>query len=215
MSTRRPRLVLFAVGLALALLRDPAVAQCPDVDRDALCDENDPCANTAGIEVVDPFLRLRKVAPPASRIKFVGRLVVPTSPPIDPSRTGLRLAIRDGNGTVTIDAILPGGAFDPSTERGWATNSTGTVHYYRDPHGLVAGIMRAVVKRLTPDGGDLKVVLFGQGGVYPLPEPPATATVVIDGPMSTDGQCGDGTLSDCRFRNQGDKLLCRGPRLDP
>lgn len=222
--SRYPRtLGLLGVGLALALLGGSAAAQCPDADGDSLCDANDPCTNTAGITVVDPFVRLRKVSPPgaltsrATRIKFVGRLEVPASPPVDPSSAGLRLVISDGT-VVTIDVVLPPGAYDTVTGRGWTTDSTGTVYYYRDPHGAFAGIMRAWVRALTPSGdglASLKVVLFGQDGTYPLPQSDATATVVFDPPVSSSGQCGDGAPSECRFRNQGDKLLCRAPRLDP
>jgi hypothetical protein len=198
MSPRRV-LVRLVAGGAL-LVWSHAAAQCP-----------------AGVEVVDPFLRLRKVSPPgvrtgaATRIKFVGRLAVPSSPPIDPGTRGIRLVIQDGD-VVTIDATLPGGAYDASTERGWITAGS-DAHTYRDARGTVAGILRAVVRTVAGDGGlaTVKVVVFGQDGVYPVPPDVADATVVLDPPSSV-GQCGAAALPDCRFRNQGDKLLCRGLR---
>ena len=213
-----PTPLRFAWVLALLLAAGPASvwAQCADGDGDGLCDAVDPCTNVEGITVRKPFLRQRKVqvaGDQSTRFFFVGTLTVPTDPPIDPMSNGIRLVVRnpaeDPLGTVTIDVTLPPGAFDSVTDRGWSVSSSGT-YLYRDEHGMYAHILRALVKPL--DSGELKISVFGQNGSYPLPHLPPegtiVATVVVDSPVATTGQCGEVVLTDCRYRNQGDKLLC-------
>jgi hypothetical protein len=210
-----PRFV-WILALLLAAVPAPAWAQCADGDGDGLCDDVDPCTNLGNVVIGNAYLRLRKVlGNQATRIFFVGTLTVPSDPPIDPMSNGMRLIVGSTTAedplvaTDTIDVTLPGGGFDPITDRGWSVGDSGA-YLYRDQHGAHAGIMRALVKQL--DSGQLKVLLFGQAGTYPVPhQPPGgtiRATLVVDTPMATTGQCGEATLGTCLYRNQGRKLLC-------
>src|SRR5262245_25580534 len=161
----------------------------------------------------------------STRFYYVATVNGLGSAPIDPLANGLRLRV-DVPGTperseiTTIDVTLPPGAFDPSLNRGWETNGSGTFAY-RDSHGIYSGIMRALLKHVTT--GALKVALFGQTGFYPVPltthpvdprddpftlEAPIAAAVILDPPFATTGLCGEGTFTECRYRNQGRKLLC-------
>ena len=216
------------LGLLLSMGGAPAWAQCADGDTDGICDDVDPCTNTSGVTVDNQFLRLRKVMADglaATRFYYVGSVNGLGNTPVDPLTNGLRLRVTvpgtpERSEITTLDVTLPPGAFDPALNRGWASNGSGTFAY-RDSHGIYAGIMRALLKHVQ--SGELKVALFGQTGFYPLPltthpvdprddpftlEAPIAATVVFDPPFATTGLCGEGTLTECRFRNQGRKLLC-------
>lgn len=216
------------LGLLLTLAGSPAWAQCADGDSDGICDDVDPCTNTLGVTVENQSLRLRKVmadGSAATRFYYVGTVTGLGNPAIDPMADGVRLRVvvpgtPERSEITTIDVTLPGGAYDPALNRGWDTNGTGT-YAYRDSHGIYAGIMRALLKPV--ENGGLKIALFGQNGLFPLPlttqpvdprddpftlEAPMVATVVLDPPFASTGICGEGTLTECRYRNQGRKLLC-------
>lgn len=190
-----------------------ASADCAglDGDGDGICDSDDPCTNVAAIEIEVPKLRLRKVDVGGSgRIRFAGTLTVAPSPDIDPIAKGLRLLVTDAIGITTIDVTLPAGEFDPGTRTGWQTNASRRIFRYKDENGVHGGIQKAVVKRRTVDSGELRVTMFGRLGTYPVPVVlPVTATVVIDAPVATTGQCGEGEYDFCFTRNQGRKVICR------
>lgn len=199
--------------LALTLLGPVvAVAQpCPDGDGDGLCDVDDPCTNVAAIGASNLRLRIRKLLwdPGRQRVRVAAVVDVPTTPPIDPVAKGLRIVIGDATGD-TVDLVLPPGAVDPGTGRGWYASGSGTAWRYRDRDGTANGIMKALVRRRSATSGETKVVVFGQNGTYPVPlSPPVVASIVIDAPTATTGQCGEGTFGLCFYRNQGAKLLCR------
>jgi hypothetical protein len=213
---RIPPRFVWILALLLVAAPDPAWAQCADGDSDGLCDDVDPCTNVENVIISNPYLRFRKVQGDESmRFLFVGTLAIPSDAPIDPMNKGIRLIVSsttadDPLAKTTIDVTLPSGEFDLVTDRGWSVGDSGT-YLYRDQIGSYAGIARALVKPL--DSGQLKVLFFGQNpGGYPLPHQPPegtiTATVVIDAPMATTGQCGEATLHECWDRNQGRKLLC-------
>jgi hypothetical protein len=206
----------FACVLALLLTIVPlrAWAQCADGDGDGVCNEVDPC--TSGVTVHNPLLRLRKVTNDewATRFYFVGTLDLPIDSAIDPVSDGIRLVVTSTTQdapparTETIDVTLPPGSFDSQTRVGWSVGSPGT-YLYRDAHGMNSHILRALVKRL--DSGEVKVLFFGQNGLYPLPNhlPGGTiAAAVMVEPQAVPGPCGDVTLTECWYRNQGRKLLC-------
>jgi hypothetical protein len=199
------------VFLVLALAAWPLVGLAADADGAGIDDGVDPCTNVASVVIDVPKLRIRKVDEDGGgRIRFAGSLTVPTTPAIDPVAKGLRLVVRDGGGATTIDTIIPPGAFDPDTRRGWLANGSGRTFRYRDSEGLVGGIEKVVVRHGVLGSGLLKVIVFGRHGVFPLPEVlPVHATVVIDAPIAASGQCGEGTFETCFFRNEGRKLICR------
>jgi len=204
-------LVWVVLGL---LLLAPVVASaqpCADGDGDGICDVDDPCTNIAAVEASNLRLRIRKILwdPGRQRVRAAAVVDVPTSPPIDPVAKGLRIVVRDDTGD-KLDLVIPPGSFDAITDRGWSPSGSGTAWTYRDRAGTASGIMKALVRRRSATSGEIKIVVFGQNGLYPLPlSPPVTASIVIDAPTATTGQCGEGTFDFCFFRNQGAKLLCR------
>jgi hypothetical protein len=60
-------------------------------------------------------------------------------------------------------------------------------------------------------------VIVGKNGTYLAPaSSPVVATLVIDPPVATTGQCGEATVVDntdqaCRLLAAGDKVLCKQP----
>jgi hypothetical protein len=188
-------------------------AACPpnppniDSDGDGIPDNCDPCTNILHIEVVRPKLLMsRLLAPPGDdRLKFKGTVTVPTTPTIDPSTHGVRLVITDSVGTTMVDAFLPGGAlWKAQNGRAWS---------YRDKTGAVDGVIKASIKSQLP--GQLKFVIVGKNGSYlPPAGSPVKASLVIDPPVATTGQCGEATFADntdqaCRLLSAGAKLLCK------
>jgi len=199
------------MGLLLLAPLGASAQSCADGDGDGICDVDDPCTNIAGIEASNLRLRIRKILwdQGRQRIRVAAVVDVPTSPAIDPVAKGLRIVVRDETGD-KIDLVIPPGSVDDVTGRGWSVSGSGTAWTYRDRAGAVGGIMKALVRRRGTTSGEIKVIVFGQNGLYPLPlSPPVTASIVIDAPTATTGQCGEGTFGFCFFRNQGAKLVCR------
>jgi len=199
------------LGLALLTPFRASAQPCDDGDADGICDVDDPCTNVAGIEASNLRLRIRKILwdPGRQRVRVAAVVDVPTSPPIDPVAKGLRIVVRDESGD-KIDLVIPPGSVDATTSQGWSATGSGTAWIYRDRTGSADGIMKALVRRRSPTSGEIKIVVFGQNGFYALPlSPPVTASIVIDAPTATTGQCGEGSFELCFFRNQGMKLLCR------
>jgi hypothetical protein len=91
----------------------------------------------------------------------------------------------------------------------WKPNGTQTTWTYRDSSGAVAGINKIVLRRRR---GMIKYVIQGRDGTYPTPTlPGVTATLVIDSPLATTGQCGEATfvIGQCTSSGGGAKLTCR------
>ena len=188
-------------------------ASCPpnppntDSDGDGIPDNCDPCTNLQHIEAVKPKLLMSRLLAPGGddRLKFKGTVTVPTTPAIDPSTRGIRLVVTDSVGTTLVDAFLPGGSlWKASNGRAWT---------YRDKESAVDGISKASIKSRSP--GELKFVIVGKNGTYlPPAGSPVVATLVIDPPVATTGQCGEATFTDgtdesCRLLSAGAKLLCK------
>jgi hypothetical protein len=75
----------------------------------------------------------------------------------------------------------------------------------------VNGITKVVLKNLVPGSGEIKFTVVGKNGTYLLPTGPTVrATLVIDSPMATTGQCGESTYtgSQCKFL-PGGRVLCK------
>jgi len=168
-------------------------------------------AQTPGCVSVDQNkLRLRKVGDTGTgneRILFRGIFDVDDTAVLDPVTTGLQFQMLDSAAGALIDVTLPGVRFDVGGY-GWSANSSGTVWTWRDRDGRVSGLKRLVLKR---HGGEARIALFGQELDFPLPTLPITIRIVIADAGGGAATCGEELFPDteCFFRNQGNKLICR------
>jgi hypothetical protein len=182
---------------------DPAQA---DTDGDGIGDACDPCTTVGPPTGLKTKLTMAKLASPGGddRVKFKGTFTVPTDPPIDPVTKGVRLLVTDGTGAVAVDATAPGGGL-------WTGGALRPVWIYRDRTGANDGLTKVVLKQRTP--GEIRFTVQGKLGTYGTPLPPTvTATLVIDTPIATTGQCGEVTYTDggaqsCKF--VADRVLCK------
>src|SRR5207244_4895547 len=107
-----------------------------DSDGDTIGDACDPCDDALATQAIAPQLKLGKHAGVNTALRFTGGMILPHpfSPPIDPLRKGIRVLVEDAKSGGLIDAIIPGGPFNPSTKAGWQVNNAGTHGTYRK-HG--------------------------------------------------------------------------------
>jgi hypothetical protein len=169
-------------------------------------------AQTPGcVPIAQNKLRLRKVGDAGTgneRILFRGVFDVDPAVTLDPVTTGLEFQMLDSAAGALIDVTLPGVRFDVGGF-GWLANASGTVWNWRDRDAHVSGIKRLVLKRHASSSA--RISLFGQNLDFPLPTLPITIRVLLPGAGGTAGTCGEQVFPDteCFFRNQGNKLICR------
>jgi hypothetical protein len=206
----------------------------PDQDLDGTCDDGDNCIAIAnpgqedgdgddrgdacdscagGAAVAKRKLSLVHLDLPTGdeRMKFKGTISsFPTTPPIDPVANGIRLLITDETGGEVLDVLVPGGAFDAAARNGWMARGGGSVFIYRDRRPItVEGITKVVLKQTS--AGDLRFVIVGRDGTYLAPQGDAVvASLILDPPVDTAGQCGDAVFSsgECISR-AGTRLTCK------
>lgn len=189
-------------------------AICRDRDGNAVCDADQACTSPA--TVMGPRLGISRLATPPGddTLAFSGtmQLPFPFSPPLEPVTKGIRVLLADAAGPV-LDATIPGGAFDAGTSTGWKTNAAGTAWSYRNGSGGVLGLVKVVVKTVPKTPGLVKFVVGGKNGSYPVTAAtlPVTATLVLDAPTATTGQCGTARWdqTSCVFASSGATLRCR------
>src|SRR5262249_21892678 len=127
-------------------------AICRDQDGDGACDADDPCTLPAALD--------------AAKIgfgkKFVlkGRMVIPTSPAIDPVATGARVRV-DGAQGMVLDVTIPAGAFDRDLGTGWK-HRNGTFTWKGDAGG-VTGVK---IKTAADLPGELQLTAKGQNAAW-------------------------------------------------
>ncbi len=136
---------------------------------------------------------------------FKGRMVVPTTPPIDPAANGVRVLVTDASsatGAIVVDATIPGGT-------GWKTNNAGTRWRYANPAGI-GGITKVRIAEKASAPGSLKFSIKGAHGSFAVAASalPVKGTLVIDSPIAITGQCGEATPP-CRVVAKGKTILCR------
>ena len=116
-------------------------------------------------------------------------LPAPISPTLDPAANGLRVAVEDSAGGSLIDAVLPAGAYDPTSKIGWKTTHTPGKWVFNRPYPEPAtGITRATVQDLSAkQPGAVRVVVRGKNGDYAMTSSlPVSARIYF----SDSGQCG-------------------------
>jgi hypothetical protein len=144
-------------------------------------------------------------------LKLKGQMTVPTTPALDPAAKGIRLVLTDALGSRVLDAIIPGGS-------NWTANTTGTVWKYTDKPGSIGGVTRITAKDVSSKvPGLVKFAIIGANGNYAVGSAgiPLSATLVIEGPIGADNQCGDASFPgpkpapSCAFNASGSTLTCK------
>ena len=197
-----------------------------DGDHDGVGDACDPCTNLLPLFVFDANLRLKHLAarPGDDQIRFNGSLTVPQpfSPAFDPAGKGVRFLIDGATGRRILDAVIPGGRFDPATQSGWKPGAFGAIWTYRNSGRvlpLVGGVQKVVLT--TPSSRStfpaLKFAVIGKHGTYAVSpsDVPLRATMVIDAPIASTGQCGEALFPgpppapSCAFARLAGTLVCK------
>jgi hypothetical protein len=154
------------------------------------------------------------VLPPPGddRFTFSGKfaLQTPFNPPLDPATKGVEILIDDHAGTVIANETVPGGAYDPVTRQGWTTRTSGWKY-----RSHANGIIKVGIKPSRTTPGLIAFSVKGRNGSWPVSTSasalPLHATLILDPPYATTGECGDTvfiTVS-CRASGGGATFQCR------
>lgn len=201
-----------------------AIDNCPDDpnpdqegdDSDSQGNVCDPCTNLAGTVVTKPILKVVKLDQVAGAQKAVFKGILsamPGTPAIDPINKGLRFVLEDGTGTPVFDEILPSGLWDPAARIGWRPNGKGSVWTFVDKRKEGAGPV-VLAKLITLKAvGQFKVIVKLQDAdlVVAPSDAPLIATLVVDAPTATTGQCAEVLFSseDCGLNGKSTAMICR------
>jgi hypothetical protein len=194
---------------------DPNPGQ-EDGDGDGQGDACDPCTNLVptlqgrGTKIVVGKLN---TPPGDDRLVVVGSFTgVPSLPVLDPVANGVRVLLEKATGGV-VDAAIPGGAFDRVTKIGWKANPAGTSFRYSNGSASPIDGIGSIAIRETRTPGELKFTIRGKRGSYPVGslETPLRATLVLDPPTATTGQCAETSFSSasCAFNRAGSTVTCK------
>jgi hypothetical protein len=138
--------------------------------------------------IAGAILRIQNVPLPVGDdgLGFKGSIMLspPVGPTLDPVTNGIGIRLVDG-ATLVLDALLPGGAYDPVGKTGWKVNKPGTAWTYVGPKtGAVGGITKVVLSdksRKTP--GLVAFSVVGKAGSYAVGVE-VVAGLVLPGPAA-------------------------------
>jgi parallel beta-helix repeat protein len=175
------------------------------------------CENGGETDTVQ--LAVQRLATPPGDDKLVlrGRLTLahPFAPVLDPVDTGVGVVVATAAGTRIVDALVPGGAWDPATRTGWRARRNGTGWKYRTRADTPPGGIRTVTlrDRSPRDPGVLQFKVVGAGGSYPVDagDLPLTAILSVDPPTAETGQCAEVSFDDAggACTHDGRRVRCR------
>jgi hypothetical protein len=152
-----------------------------------------------------------------AKLRFQGKLALPlpVDPPFDPTARGARVRVEDASGEVILDETLAAGARDPGTGIGWRHDVARSRWTFTHPGS--PGIRHLVLKRAGASGNVVRFVGRAHLPATPVPSAerlPLTATLVVDPPAASGGQCGEARFGGvppataCPI-HLGTRLVCR------
>jgi protocatechuate 3,4-dioxygenase beta subunit len=158
---------------------------------------------------VKPKLAMGKLAAPSGdeTLSLSGIAVLATTPTVDPATNGVRILVTANDGSSILDVIIPGGV-------NWITKATRWI--YRNKTGF-SGITKVVLAKSKKVAGQLKMTVKGAHATFAVAptDLPVTATVVIDAPTATTGQCaaqtytGPAPTPTCTFNKKLTSMKCK------
>ena len=196
-----------------------------DADFDSVGDVCDPCTNVDGLQSSPPGLSritlrrvLRDTTPGDDLMRFRGSFSLPTNlsfGSLDPLSEGKRIVVEGANGSVILDAELPGGALTKGPDRiGWRAGRKAFKYVDRSDEPI-GGVVKVVIKDLgkrLPRGVLVKV--NGENGTYRVTQdalPVRVAVILGSDDASRDGACGEADFSTGRCALSGGRRIvtCR------
>jgi hypothetical protein len=186
-----------------------------DSDGDLDGDVCDICNNIANSVVFKPrlFVRVFENDPLNDKITFSGTAPMPNVPAIDLLTKGFRFVLQDGQQDTIVDAVIPGGPYDPQTGNGWRANGRGGFFYKNNGPPLNNGIFTVTVNELRGSPGTFQFRLKAREGNYPVTptDLPLKATIVLDPPNAVGtGQCTEAEYTlECRFNKSLSTVRCK------